>query len=200
MAHFTCDPADLDYLRKRDRRLACAIDKIGPVEREVIPDPFAALVHAIVGQQISSRAASAIWSRLQEQLGAIRPESIDAASTEELRRCGLSARKADHIGRLGTAEVLGELDLAGLASLSDEDVIRQLTLQPGIGLWTAEMFLIFSLERPDVVSWGDLAIRRGMMNLYGLTTLSRDQFERYRRRYSPHGSVASLYLWAVSHR
>ena len=94
----------------------------------------------------------------------------------------------------------GELDLAGLRSLSDADVILRLTALPGVGRWTAEMYLLFSLQRPDVVSWGDLAIRRGMMNLYGLTTLSREEFDRYRRRYSPYGSVASLYLWAVSHR
>ena len=196
---FTYGRIELEHLRKRDRKLARVIDEIGPIERKTIPDPFAALIHSIVGQQISSRAAAAIWSRLREQLGEISPETIGAASIEELRRSGLSTRKADYISGLGTAVVRGELDLAGLHALSDDDVIRQLTALPGIGLWTAEMYLIFSLQRPDVVSWGDLAIRRGMMNLYGLKTLSRDQFDRYRRRYSPYGSVASLYLWAVSH-
>ena len=94
----------------------------------------------------------------------------------------------------------GELDLAGLVALPDDLVDRRLSTVPGLGRWSAEMFLIFSLERPDIVSWGDLAIRRGMMNLYGLSSLSRDQFEEYRRRYSPYGSVASLYLWAVARR
>ncbi len=200
MGLFAYGRIELEHLRKRDRRLARAIDEIGPIERETIPDPFAALIHSIVGQQISSRAAAAIWRRLQEQFGGIYPETIAAASIEELRHCGLSARKAGYIRDIAAAVVRGELDLAGLHTLSDDDVIRQLTALPGIGLWTAEMYLIFSLQRPDVVSWGDLAIRRGMMNLYGLKTLSRDQFDRYRRRYSPYGSVASLYLWAVSHR
>jgi 3-methyladenine DNA glycosylase/8-oxoguanine DNA glycosylase len=197
---FTYGRNELEYLRKRDRELARAIDEIGPIEREVIPDPFTALVHTIVAQQISSRAAAAIWSRLREQLGGIRPETIAAASVEELRRCGLSARKAGYIRGIGGAVVRGELDLIELRTLSDDDVIRRLTALPGIGRWSAEMVLIFSLQRPDVVSWGDLAIRRGMMNLYGLTALSQDQFDRYRRRYSPYGSLASLYLWAVSHR
>ncbi len=200
MELFTYGRTELEHLRKKDRRLGYAIDEIGPIEREVIPDPFTALVHTIVGQQISSRAAAAIWNRLQEQLGGIRPETIAAASIEELRRCGLSARKAGYIRGIGAAVTQGELDLAGLAALSDEDVIGRLTALPGIGRWTAEMYLLFSLRRPDVVSWSDLAIRRGMMNLYGLATLSRDEFDRYRRRYSPYGSVASLYLWAVSHR
>lgn len=200
MALFAYGPTELDHLRKRDRKLGRAIDEIGPIEREVIPDPFAALVHTIVGQQISSSAAAAIWSRLQEQFGGIRPEPIAAASVEELRRCGLSARKAGYIRGIATAVLQGDLDLAGLHALSDEDVIGRLTALPGIGRWSAEMVLLFSLQRPDVVSWGDLAIRRGMMNLYGLNALSPDQFDRYRRRYSPYGSVASLYLWAVSHR
>ncbi len=82
--------------------------------------------------------------------------------------------------------------------MADEEIIDVLSSLRGIGVWTAEMLLLFSLCRPDVVSWGDQAIRRGMMNLYGLKTLSREQFERYRRRYSPYGSVASLYLWAIS--
>jgi 3-methyladenine DNA glycosylase/8-oxoguanine DNA glycosylase len=200
MELFKYGRTELEHLRKRDRRLGRAIDEIGPIEREVIPDPFAALVHTIVGQQISSRAAAANWSRMQERFGGIRPETIAAASPEELRRCGLSARKAGYVRDIDTAVVQGDLNLDGLHDLSDDDVIRQLTALPGIGLWSAEMVLIFSLQRPDVVSWGDLAIRRGMMNLYGLNGLTRDKFDRYRRRYSPYGSVASLYLWAVSHR
>jgi 3-methyladenine DNA glycosylase/8-oxoguanine DNA glycosylase len=82
--------------------------------------------------------------------------------------------------------------------MSDTRVIERLSSLPGIGVWTAEMLLLFSLRRPDVVSWGDLAIRRGMMNLYGLKDLSKKQFDRFRKRYSPCGSVASLYLWALS--
>ena len=93
-----------------------------------------------------------------------------------------------------------ELNIAELATLPDAEIIRRLSSLNGVGVWTAEMLLIFSLERPDVVSWGDLAIRRGMMNLYGLDSLTREQFERYRKRYSPYGSVASLYLWALAVR
>ncbi|MCU0564846.1 MAG: DNA-3-methyladenine glycosylase 2 family protein, partial [Desulfobacterales bacterium] len=99
---------------------------------------------------------------------------------------------------IGEAAVSGELDLVGLRAMPDARVIERLSSLPGIGVWTAEMLLIFSLCRPDVVSWGDLAIRRGMMNLYGLKDLSREQFDRFRKRYSPCGSVASLYLWALS--
>jgi 3-methyladenine DNA glycosylase/8-oxoguanine DNA glycosylase len=200
MKLFACGPTELDYLRRRDTKLGKAIDEIGPICREVIPDPFTGLVHTVVSQQISARAAAAIWGRLREQFGEIRPATVAAASIEDLRRAGLSARKAGYIRGIAAAVAGGDLDLEGLRVLPDEEVIRRLVALPGIGRWSAEMYLIFSLQRPDVVSWGDLAIRRGIMNLYGLPTLSRDQFEEYRRRYSPYGSVASLYLWAVAHR
>ena len=85
-----------------------------------------------------------------------------------------------------------------LHTLSDNEVIERLTSLNGVGVWTAEMVLIFSLCRPDVVSYEDLAIRRGMMNLYGLKELRKEKFYRYKKRYSPYGSVASLYLWALS--
>src|SRR5690606_10720208 len=130
------------------------------------------LVHTIVAQQLSSRAAAAIWRRLQEHLGAITPEAIAAATVDDLRQCGLSTRKAGYVMDIGAAVATGELDLAGLATLPDDLVVRRLSTVPGLGQWSAEMFLIFSLERPDIVSWGDLAIRRGMMNLYGLSSLS----------------------------
>ena len=103
MGLFAYGRTELEHLRKRDRKLARAIDEIGPIERETIPDPFAALIHSIVGQQISSRAAAAIWRRLQEQFGGICPETIAAASIEELRHCGLSARKAGYIRDIAAA-------------------------------------------------------------------------------------------------
>ena len=85
-----------------------------------------------------------------------------------------------------------------LYDLPDEAVIQKLIMLKGIGKWTAEMVLIHSMERRDVVSWGDIAIRRGMMKLYGLPAITKEQFEQYRLRYSPLGSIASIYLWAIS--
>ena len=85
-----------------------------------------------------------------------------------------------------------------LPALPDAEVIRRLSAVPGVGVWTAEMLLIFALARPDVVSWGDRAIRRGMERLYGLATLNRAQFAQYRERYRPYGTVASFYLWALA--
>jgi len=198
MQLFKYGKAEIDHLRGRDRKLGRAIDRIGMIERQVIPDLFEALVHSVVAQQISSKAAATVWARLRTALPDITPGEVSTADVADFQRCGLSMRKASYIKGIGEAAVSGELDLAGLRDMPDARVIERLSSLPGIGVWTAEMLLIFSLCRPDVVSWGDLAIRRGMMNLYGQKDLSRAQFDRFRKRYSPCGSVASLYLWALS--
>lgn len=191
---------EIEHLKRRDKKLGAAIDRLGPLEREVTPDPFLALVMSVVGQQISSKAADTVWARLQEALSGVTPESIANAPFEHIQQCGLSFRKARYIKGIGEAACGGTLDCTLLDAMPDDEVIKTLSSLPGIGVWTAEMVLIFSLRRPDVVSWGDLAIRRGMMNLYGRKSLSKEQFARYRKRYSPYGSVASLYLWALSHQ
>jgi len=171
---------------------------IGPIEREIRPDPFEALVMIVVAQQISNKAANAIRGRLRTLLGLTTPGRIAAKEISDLQKCGLSARKAEYIKGIADAALRDEVDFSRLYEMADEDIIGRLSSLRGVGVWTAEMLLLFSLCRPDIVSWGDQAIRRGMMNLYGLKTLTREQFERYRKRYSPFGSVASLYLWALS--
>ncbi|HHV65462.1 MAG TPA: DNA-3-methyladenine glycosylase 2 family protein [Peptococcaceae bacterium] len=189
---------EITYLKKMDKKLGQAIDRIGMIEREVIPDLFTALIHSIVSQQISAKAAVTVWNRLQERFGVISPETLTSASLTEIQQCGLSLRKASYIIGICNAVIQGELNLAEMSQLQDEEIIKRLSALKGVGKWTAEMLLIFSLERPDVVSWSDLGIRRGMMKLYGLKSLSPEQFSRYRKRYSPYGSVASLYLWAIA--
>jgi DNA-3-methyladenine glycosylase II len=197
MQTFKYGQAELDHLKKRDKALGAAIERIGKVEFEVVPDLFAGLVKSIITQQISTKAALSIWKRMLGYFGEIKPETILCATTEDIQKCGLSMRKAVSIKDIARAQMQGDLNLSELRELPDEEVIRRLSSLSGIGVWTAEMLLIFSMERPDVVSWGDLGIRQGMMRLYGLQTLTREQFDEYRKRYSPYGSVASLYLWRL---
>lgn len=186
------------HLTAADPMLGQAIERIGPIERPVIPELFTALVSSIVHQQISNKAAATVWGRVVDRLSPILPEVIDAAAVESIQQCGMSLRKAGYIKSIARSVTSGALDLQGLHSLPDDEVINRLSAQPGIGVWTAEMLMIFSMQRPDIVSWHDLAIRRGMTRLYGLEELNRAQFDEYRRRYSPYGSVASLYLWQIS--
>lgn len=198
MAIFEYSQAELAYLKKRDKKMGFAIERIGMIEREVNPNLFTALLNSIVSQQISSQAAATVWRRMQERWGEITPQTIAAASVEEIQACGMSIRKAGYIKGIAEMVVKQELILSEFYHLPDSEIIKRLSALHGIGKWTVEMLLIFSLQRPDVLSWGDLAIQRGMMNLYGLKTLSKEQFDKYRQRYSPYGSVASLYLWALA--
>lgn len=198
MEIFNYGEKEINYLKKKDKKLSLAMDRIGKIERQVIPDLFTALINSIVGQQISSKAAATVWSRLVDLVGVVTPETIDEASVEDIQKCGMSLRKANYIKNIAVNIITKELDIEELYNLPDEEVIKKLSTQNGIGVWTAEMLMIFSMQRPNVLSFGDLAIRRGLCNLYHHKELKKEQFERYRKRYSPYCSVASLYLWALS--
>lgn len=189
---------EIELLNRQDPVLGAWIRRLGPVAREVTPDRFEALIRSLIGQQISRKAAESVFRRLAAVPGGIAPATLAVTSDEILRPCGLSARKAGWIRHLSDEVASGRLDLHALDELSDDEVVVQLQALPGVGVWTAEMFLIFAMQRPDVVSWGDLGIRRGMAALYGYEKLTRELFARHRADYSPHGTVASLYLWAAS--
>ena len=199
MPKFQYGLSELAHLKNRDPGLGAVIDRIGWIEREVTPDLFTALIHSLAAQQISNAAAATVRRRLGGLLGKlITPRQVAQTPLAELQACGLSQRKAAWIQGLGQQVVRGALNLSALPALPDAEVIRRLSAVPGVGVWTAEMLLIFALARPDVVSWGDRPIRRGMERLYGLAPLNRAQFTQYRERYRPHGTVASFYLWALA--
>lgn len=196
---YTYGETEINHLKRRDKKMAAAIERLGMLERPSSPDLFAALIRNIVDQQISVKAAHTVNTRLTLLLGIVTPASVAATSAGAIQRCGMTMRKAGYIKGAANAVINGSLNLSVIAQLPDNEVITQLSHLDGVGVWTAEMLLISSLSRPDIVSWGDLAIRRGMMNLYRHKTLPRERFERYRRRYTPYGTTASLYLWALSH-
>lgn len=198
MDFFKYGHSELAHLKNQDQRLAEAIDHIGMIERAVIPDLFAALINSVVAQQISNKAAATVWNRMVERFGPITAQSIATLPVEKIQQCGMSLRKAGYIKGIAEAILLRAIDLSELPHLADEEVVKRLDALPGIGAWTAEMILIFSMQRPDVVSWGDLGIRRGMQTLYGLAALQKPQFDQYRENYAPYGSVASLYLWEIA--
>ena len=189
---------ETEYLKRKDKRLGEAIDRIGHIYREVDGDVFSSVVHSIVSQQISSAALKTVWSRLCGRLGEVSAETVRAASREELQSCGITFKKADYIKGFADKTISGEFDADALRILSDADVIEKLSALNGIGVWTAEMLMVFCLQRPDVMSFGDLAIHRGLRMLYHHRKIDRTMFEKYARRYSPYGTVASLYLWAIA--
>jgi DNA-3-methyladenine glycosylase II len=196
--YYDYNQEDIDYLKSVDETLGVAITRLGKVERVIIPDLFAALMHAIVGQLISVKAANTVWARMEAQFVEISPLHISMKTPDDIQRCGMTMKKAVCIHTIAKLIAQGEFILEELYDLSDSEVINRLITLSGVGKWTAEMLLINSMERRDVLSWGDIAIRRGMMKLYGLSSINKEQFEQYRLRYSPLGSIASIYLWKIS--
>lgn len=199
MRYFEYGQIEIEYLKRRDKKLGNIIDNIGIIKRKVTPDIFTALIESVLSQQISAKAAQTVSDRMHILLeNEIKAQSIANAGHEAIKNCGISNRKATYILGIAEAALNRTIDFNTMNTLNDEEIISKLTMLNGVGVWTAEMLLIFSLCRPNVVSYGDLAIRRGMMRLYGLKKLSKGKFETYKKRYSPYGSVASLYLWALA--
>jgi DNA-3-methyladenine glycosylase II len=196
------DGAD-EHLRSVDQVLRRLIDERGPIDpaqdrRGSRPDAFIALVRAIVGQQLSTKAARSIWARVLERFGGEEPTPAQLLEVraDRLRRAGLSRAKVAYLRDLAERVLDGRLDLAGLPQLSDEDVVAELTEIKGIGRWTAEMFLMFHLARPDVISTGDLGLRRAIQIEYGLDELpGPTDFERIAEPWRPHRTLGCLYLW-----
>jgi len=190
--------SEISWLKSRDFVLGSAIDEIGHIYRPVMPNLFEALVHSIVGQQISTKAHATVWRRLKELAEPFTPGKIVALPVEELQQCGITMRKARYIKESADSVLNGSINLDTLHEMSDIEVCNQLKQIKGIGVWTAEMLMTFSMQRPDIMSWDDLAIHRGLRMLYRHRKITHELFAKYRRCYSPYGTVASLYLWAIA--
>ena len=170
---------------------------LAPEEFECVGELFPALVQSIVSQQLSVRVADVIYGRVKALLGEITAERLVSADSGALRACGLSAKKIEYLKGTAEAKLSGAVDFESLAHLDDADVIARLVTLKGVGVWTAEMLLIFALGRRDVLSYRDLGIRRGIMLLLNQDSLSEEEFERFRKRCSPYGTLASLCLWKL---
>lgn len=190
---------ELNYLKKKDKKLAKVIDELGIIKREMTDDPFVSLIESIIGQQISGRAAETVAERFYKLLkGNVTPVRIKKCGIEAIQSCGMSMKKASYIIGVAEAALKKDIDFKNLHKLEDDEIIKQLSSLHGVGVWTAEMILIFSLGRKDVLSYGDFGIRRGIMNLYKLKSLSKKDFQKYKELYSPYASIASFYLWTVT--
>ncbi len=191
------------YLSQKDPQLGLAIQRLGFLNRPVNPDAFSALVESIVGQQISTAACKTVLRRLYAlcdptETGILIPEVFVAVDRAQIQSCGITFRKAEYLSELAQKTVDGQLDFELLRAMDDKDVVSELCKIKGVGAWTAEMLMIHSFERLDILSFADLGIHRGLRMLYGHPEITREQFECYRKRYHPYGSVASVYLWAIS--
>lgn len=186
------------HLAARDSRLAAAIARIGPIRRKIYPDAFCGIAHAITGQQVSARAHAAIWQRFARLFDPVDPAAIAATPDSEIRACGISQRKISYIRAISAAFASGKLDHDKLAWLSDDEFRKTLTGYPGIGRWTCDMVLIFTFQRENVLSYEDLAIRRGMCLLYGYEKIIPALFQKHFTDYSPYATLAGMYLWEIA--
>ena len=193
-----CMSVAMEYLAQKDKKLGEFIAKKGKLSFAPFGTLFYTLVCSIIDQQVATLAADAIKGRVANLFGEITPENLKNATIEQLRSCGMSQRKAEYI--LGITELAnaGKLDFDELDKLSDAEITKRLLKIRGVGPWTVEMLLMFCFCRADVTSFGDLAIRRGVMNLYNLKELTEEKFRRLAKRWSPYGTVASLYLWQAA--
>lgn len=186
----------LNHLRK-DRKLAKVIDKVGEFNLSLTKNPYQSLVEAIITQQLSGKAADSISTRFRAIYGRFpKPADVMETSDAKLRKAGLSYMKVSYIKDLSKKVESKEIQLSYMKNLTDEEIIIQLTQIKGIGRWTAEMFLIFSLGRLDVLPVGDLGLKKGIQRLYSLEELpEKEQIEHIAKKWKPYRSVATWYLW-----
>ncbi len=198
---------DAKALAASDPVMAELIERLGGIDLETRlrrrseerpADAYGALLRAIVGQQLSTKAARTIYNRVLDLFsgGTPSPQQLLDADVADLRGAGLSGRKVEYLQDLAAHVISGELELERLDELADEEAIEEIVAVRGLGQWTAEMFLIFHLERPDVLSGGDLGIRKAIQIEYELDQMpTPQQVVELGERWSPHRSLASLYLW-----
>jgi DNA-3-methyladenine glycosylase II len=194
---------DIDVLRRSDPVLARLIDSLEPVDlgqwrARWALDSFRALARSIVGQQIATRAATAIFERLQALIGDRDPASaIVDASDADLRAVGLSGAKAASLRDLAARTLDGRLELERLEHMTDDEARQQLTAVRGIGSWTADIFLLAQLGRPDILPAGDLGIRQAIQAAYGLDRVpSEGEVRALSEKWQPHRSLATAYLYS----
>ncbi|MDO8470532.1 MAG: DNA-3-methyladenine glycosylase 2 family protein [bacterium] len=190
------------HFQKVDPVLFRAIERVGELE-EIVPrepkDYFSSLCRDIISQQLAGAAANAILGRFHGLFPRKKPsvKHLSTLSTEELRAIGMSWAKARYIKDAGQKLESGELRLSHLQQLGDTEAIAELTKIKGVGQWTAEMFLMFSLGREDIFSFGDLGLRKGMQELYGMREFSQKKAEFIVARWSPYRTFASRILWKI---
>jgi DNA-3-methyladenine glycosylase II len=187
----------LTHLKSSDPILASIIERVGAPQITYRDPTFEALARSIVFQQLSTKAARTIYGRLEEAAGGkLTPESIQGLSVGEMRRAGLSKQKIGYIRDLAEHALSGKVDFARLPEMTDEEVIATLTDIKGVGVWTAHMFLIFALRRPNVLAVGDLGVRTAIKRHYKKRVLPNpENIEKLAANWHPYCSYACWYLW-----
>jgi len=187
----------INHLKKSDPVLRAIIERVGPCRIEYGPAEFCSLAEAIVYQQLNGKAAVTIWKRFAALAGEpVTPEGILKLTDEQLRSVGLSKQKSAYLKDLAAKAAAGLLEFSKLPDLPDDEVIKHLTQVKGIGVWTAHMFLIFSLRRPNVLPTGDYGVQMALKKHYKKRKLPKPKdMEKIARAWEPYRSIACWYMW-----
>ena len=189
-------PEATRHLAKQDKVLRQLIRKYPDADIKPRGDAFQSLARAIVGQQISVKAAQSIWARFEDCVGKVTAANVVAKEAAALRACGFSGQKVSYVKDLATRFHSGEVKPRRWKAMGDEAIIEELVAVKGIGRWTAEMFLMFHLMRPNVLPVGDLGLQRAMERNYNNgRALTRDRMRRIGEPWAPYASVGSWYMW-----
>ncbi len=186
-----------EYLSKQSSEMKALIDLTGEIETFHIDDPFIALISQIIYQSISTKAGDTIWNRFKQKIKPLTPEGILDYSFDEIKEVGLSRPKTNYIMNVASAFLHKEINL-DFKNQTDEEIIKEVTKIKGIGEWTAQMLLIFCLDRPNVLPMKDFGITKGLMWLYDLDEKpTKEVYKHYQKLFSPYNTTASHYLWEI---
>lgn len=196
MIRLDIDSDAIRYLCGKDKRLARVIEMVGPLTYTPYQDSYSFIVNQIIGQMLSNKVRDVIYGRLIDRCGGeVRMETVGRLTDEEIRSIGISGAKVRYIRRFTESMKSGEIDFAGFSQMSDEEIIKQLTKLPGIGRWTAKMYLIFSLDRPDVLPVEDVAFLQGYQWTYKIDDVSPAAVRKKCKKWSPYASIAARYMY-----
>ncbi|TJX67570.1 DNA-3-methyladenine glycosylase 2 family protein [Soehngenia saccharolytica] len=196
--YFEYGNEEKEYLSKKDSTIGKAISHYGHIYREVEKDIFKALIKNILSQQISTKAYETILSRFINLTNDFDDMRLMSIGEEDFKECGISKRKAEYIKTIIDHKYIYNYDFNSLKGLNDDEVIESLIKFPGIGKWTAQMTLIFSLERKDVLALDDFGIRKGLSIMYQVNVNDRNAMKKYKDVFTPYSTIASFYIWRVA--
>lgn len=196
--YFEYGSLEKEYLAKKDNNMAMVISHYGHIYREVEKDIFKALIKNIISQQISSKAYETILNKFIDLTNDFDKKRLLTIDENDYRKCGISKRKAEYIKTIISQKYIYGYDFDALENLSDDEVIDALIKFPGVGKWTAQMTLIFSLERKDILALDDFGIRKGLSMMYGVDINDRITIGKYKNMFSPYSTIASFYIWEIA--
>lgn len=197
MEYFMYTNDEINEVKNIDEKISEIVNKVGHINREINTNTFEKLICSILAQQISNKAYESVYNKFLNIVSEISSKAILSKTDDELQKAGISYRKVSYIKNVCAEEVSGRIDFKALHNYTNEEIINMLTNINGVGVWTAKMMLIFSLNRKDVLPYEDLIIKKNLMKLYNLEKFTKKDCVMFENKFSPYSSIVTLYLWEI---